>query len=400
MELLYLLLVFLVIVGLLALRRPLYQAMLGGLLATAFLYRLSPVTMAEGTGRVFTQWNSLQVLVSLYLITFLQRMLEARQMIKQAQQDLNGIFHNRRVNAGGAPVLIGLLPSAAAMILCADIVKDATDGYLDAKEQAFVTSWMRHIPESILPTYSGVLLMCSLSGVALPRFMLGMIVPTLVLALLGYFPYIHCLPKDPGTPPSNNRRRDARNLLAHLWPLLLIIALILIFNISVVPATLSAMAALALVCRFKPRELLPIVKNTFEVKLLLNTFLVLVLKEFIAYTGALELLPGALSALPVPGYLVFALMFFLGGIISGNTGIIALGAPLAFSALGGGVELTVLLMCMCHAASQVSPTHVCLVVAAEYYHISLGALIRKTLPRALLFCALMIGYYNLLLLFR
>ena len=53
---------------------------------------------------------------------------------KQAQQELNGIFHNRRVNAGGAPVFIGLLPSAAAMILCADIVKDATDGYLDAKE--------------------------------------------------------------------------------------------------------------------------------------------------------------------------------------------------------------------------------------------------------------------------
>ena len=152
MELLYLLVVFLVIVGLLALRRPLYQAMLGGLLATGIFYRLSPMTMLEATGRVFTQWSSLQVLVSLYLITFLQRMLEARQMIKQAQQDLNGIFHNRRVHAGGAPAFIGLLPSAAAMILCADIVKDATDGYLNPKEQAFVTSWMRHIPESSLPT--------------------------------------------------------------------------------------------------------------------------------------------------------------------------------------------------------------------------------------------------------
>ena len=55
MELLYLLVVFLVIVGLLALRRPLYQAMLGGLLATGILYRLSPLAMLEATGRVFTQ---------------------------------------------------------------------------------------------------------------------------------------------------------------------------------------------------------------------------------------------------------------------------------------------------------------------------------------------------------
>lgn len=146
MELLYLAAIFAIIVILLAIKRPLYQAMLGGLLATAMLYRLSPMTMLTQTGKVFTDWNSFQVLVSLYLITYLQRMLESRQMIKQAQQDLNGIFHNRRVNAGGAPVFIGLLPSAAAMILCADIVKDSTDGYLKPKEQAFVTSWMRHIP--------------------------------------------------------------------------------------------------------------------------------------------------------------------------------------------------------------------------------------------------------------
>lgn len=400
MALAYLGIVFLVIVLLLALRRPLYQAILGGLFSAALLYRIPPVAVLGRVGRVFADWNSLSVLVSLYLITFLQRMLEARSQIKLAQQDLNGLFHNRRVNAMGAPLFIGLLPSAAAMILCGDIVRDATDGYLEPREQAFVTNWVRHIPESALPTYPAVLLMANLSGVALGRFMLGMLIPLLVLGLMAYFPYLHRLPRDPGTPRSKNRRADALHLLQHLWPLLLILALILIAGMSVVPALAISILASAAVYRFRPGDLWGMLRSAFEWKLLLNTFLVLVLKEFIAYTGALELLPGALSALPVPGYLVFALMFFLGGIISGNTGIIALGAPLAFSALGGGVELTVLLMCMCHAASQVSPTHVCLVVAAEYYHISLGALIRKTLPRALLFCALMIGYYNLLLLFR
>ncbi|HOR13937.1 MAG TPA: hypothetical protein PKX46_08415, partial [Clostridia bacterium] len=101
--------------------------------------------------------------------------------------------------------------------------------------------------------------------------------------------------------------------------------------------------------------------------------------------------------LPIPAFLIFALLFFIGGIISGTNGIIALGTPLAFSAIpNGGMPLMVLLMCMCHAASQVSPTHICLVVAADYFHISLGDLIRKTLPVALAFSALMIGYYILL----
>jgi|GEM_PF-215328 len=293
MQLVFLGIVFLVIVILLALKRPLYQAILGALIAAALLYRIPPRAILSQTARVFTDWNSFSVLVSLYLITYLQRMLEARSQIKLAQLDLNGLFHNRRVNAAGAPLFIGLLPSAAAMILCADIVKDSTDGYLDPKEQAFVTSWFRHIPESTLPTYTGVLLMASLSGQPLGRFMLGMIIPMLILALVGYFPYFLRLPRDPGTPRSENRARDALNLVKHLWSLLLILVLILAFDFQVVTAVLTVIVLAAFVYRFSFAELKGFLVSAFEVKLLLNTFLILVLKEFISYTGVLTLLPAA-----------------------------------------------------------------------------------------------------------
>lgn len=398
MQLVFLGVVFLAIVLMLVLKRPLYQGILAGLVATVVLYRIPLDAIWGQTSKVVTTWSSLSVLLSLYFITYLQRMLEARDQIKLAQQDLNGIFHNRRVNATAAPVFIGLLPSAAAMILCGDIVKDATDGYLKPQEQAFVASWFRHIPESTLPTYAGVLLMTSLSGVPLPQFMAGMIVPLLALAALGYWPYLRRLPKDPGTPKSQNRAKDVLHLFGHLWTLLLILVLILACDISVVPAVFITIAAAAVVYRFKISELAVLLKSAFEPKLLVNTFLVLALKEFISYTGVLETLPQQLSKLPIPAYLVFALLFFLGGIVSGTTGIIAMGTPLAFAALPGGMPLMVLLMCMSHAASQVSPIHVCLLVAADYFHVTLGELIRKTLPKTLIFCALMIVYYQILLL--
>ncbi len=398
-QLAYLGIVFFVIVLLLALRRPLYQAILGGLAVTVFLYHITPAAIILRTMNVFTNWDLFSVLVSLYLITFLQRMLEARGQIKLAQQDLNGIFHNRRVNAAGAPLFIGLLPSAAAMILCGDIVKDSTQGYLDRKEQAFVASWFRHIPESTLPTYSGVLLMSTLSGVPLPKFMLGMIVPLVVLVLLGYYPYIGRLPKETGESQSGGPLRETLALLRHLWSLLLILALILVGKFSVVPAVLIVLVAAAFVYRFTAGDLLSMARRSFEMKLLLNTFLVLVLKEFIDHTGVLQALPETLSTLPIQPALVFALIFFLGGIISGSNGIIALGTPLAFAAIDGGVPLMVLLMCMCHSASLISPTHVCLVVAADYFHITLGELVRKTIVPSLLFCLSMIAYYQLLILF-
>jgi len=397
MTLIFLGIVFLLIIVLLALKRPLYIAIAGGLLGMILLYRMPVSAILGQTANVFINWSSLSVLVSLYLICVLQRMLAARNQIRLAGQDLNNLFHNRRVNAIGAPLFIGLLPSAAAMILCGDIVREATDGYLDPREQGYITSWIRHIPESTLPTYSGVLLMGSITGLPLSKFILAMIIPCIVLLLLPYLVYLRRLPKDPGTPASENRRADALNLFKHLWSLIVILVLILAFGMNVVPAVLISILLSAVVYRFSLKEMGRMIATAFDWKLLLNTFVVLVLKEFIAYTGALELLPEMLSKLAIPGWLVFALLFFLGGIISGTSGIIALGAPLAFAALpDGGIPLMVLLMCMSHAASQISPTHVCLVVVSEYYDITVGEQIRKTLPWALIFCVLMLGYYLLM----
>ena len=398
MSALNLALVFAVIIILLTIKRPLWQATLGGLLAIVLLWRMPLAAVLEQTGRVFSLWGNLSVILALYIITYLQRMLEARSQIKLAQQDLNGIFHNRRINAAGAAMFIGLLPSAGAMILCGDIVKDATEGYLEPKEQAYVTSWIRHIPESTLPTYSGVLLMANISGLPMGKFIIGMIVPVIVLFVLGYYPYMRRVPKDPGTPRSDNRLRDMKNLFCHLWTLLVMIALILVLKMNVVTAGVLVIVVALFVYRFKGADMLHMLKSAFEVKLLLNTTLVLVLKEFLAWTGVLQELPGLMAGLPIPSYLIFALIFFLGGIISGAGGVVAMAAPLAFAALEGTVPLMILFMCMSHGASLISPTHVCLVVAADYFKVSMGELIRKTIPASIIFCILMIGYYNLLIL--
>lgn len=392
-------LVFAIIIVLLACKRPLWQAILGGLVTTAVCYQIQPLDMARLTGKVVTGWSSLSVLLSLYLITFLQRILEARSQIRLAQEDLNGLFHNRRINIIGACLFIGLLPSAASMLLCAELVQNATDGYLEPKEQAFVSSWFRHIPESVLPTYTAVLLMLSLSGVETAKFMVGMIVPVLFLGALGYLVYLRRVPTDVDTPESSNRWADFLHLIGHLWSLLLILILILGFHFEVVSAVLVSILLSIFIYRVTLSELRQFFFSAFEKKMLGNTFLVLILKEFLSFTGVLPQLPEAFAKLPLPTYLIFGLLFFLATIISGSTAAIAMGTPLAFAAIPGGAPLMVYLMCMAHAASQLSPTHVCLVVASDYFHITLGELVRKTLPMSIAFCVLVTVYYNVLLLF-
>ena len=165
-----------------------------------------------------------------------------------------------------------------------------------------------------------------------------------------------------------------------------------------VTAALLISIVLAMLCyRSTPKELLTAFWTAVEPKLLINTTLVLVLKEFIDYTGVLQTVPELLDGLPLPPYLAFVIMFFIGPIISGSAGTIAMGTTLAFTALDGGMPLMVLLMCTVHASMQLSPTHVCLPVAAEDFQVTLGQLIRKTVPLSLIFLSLMLLYYHLLL---
>lgn len=393
-----LVLAFAVIVIFLWKKRPLYQAMLASILAVCVLYFIHPLESLLITYKVITDWSALSLLLIIYLITFLQRLLEKRSQIELAQKDLNGIFNNRRINASIGPLFIGLLPSAAAMILCGDIVKKATDGYLDKKEQAFVTSWFRHIPKSTLPTYSGVLLMLTLANVKIAGFMLAMIPPVIVMFLLGYFLYLRKLPTDTGTPVSQNKWLDVFNLFKHLWSLLLILLLIIIFKLSVVLAVSIVILLALFVYKMQLKELQPMFKSAFEARMIGNTFLVLLFKEFISFTGVINYLPEFFGQFPVPLYIVFSLLFFFGGVVSGTNGIIALGTTMAITAMpNSGIPLMVLLMSMCHAASQISPTHVCLAVVTEYFDVTLGEVVRKTLPAITIFILFMLVYYNILL---
>lgn len=396
--------IFVVIIAVLWMKKPLYLAITSGIVVTVLLYQIGVTDIFDILLKAVTNWGNISIILVLYCITFLQRMLEKRKQIMYAYQDLDSIFHNRRINATISCLFIGLLPSAAAMILCGDIVKEATDGYLDPKEQAFITSWFRHIPESTLPTYTSVLLMSGIAGVPVANYMLAMIIPMVMLFLLAYIPYIRKVPKQAeGDVKVEKTKFEPKKLLSlfkHLWTLFAIIFLILVFNMSVLTSILIITVLGLLVYKFKWNEIQPMFVDAIEVKLLLNTALVLILKEFISFTGILKALPIFFSTMPIPMYLIFVLLFFVGTLISGTNGIIALGAPIAFATVpNAGLPLMVLLMSVSHVANLIAPTHVCLVVATEYFKVTLGDLIKKTLPIVAIFLPLIIGYYQILMLF-
>jgi hypothetical protein len=398
MDILYLSLVFLVIVVIIWMKKPLFMAMIGGILATILLFRVNPVDAVRVLCKQTISWDTIEVLLSFYLIIFLQLMLEGRGRLERAKDSFNRLLRNRRMNTIVSPAVMGLLPSAAVMSICADMVDQTCEEYLDAKEKTFVACFYRHIPEMFLPTFPAVLLGLTLSGQNAGIFVLLMIPMVIVACVIVYFFYLRKIPKEmPPLESASDHKSEVIKLIRNLWTLIAVLLIIIIFNLSVCFAAPIVIVANYILDHFTLKELPDLIVRSAEPILLGNMYLIMLFKGILSYTGVIGLLPSFIGQFPISITMSFALLFFFGTVISGSQAIIALCMPMAFLAYpDGGIPFMVTLMSIAWAAMQISPTHVCSFVAADFFHTTLADIVVKAIPSVIIFSVIAYGYGQLL----
>ncbi len=396
-----LVIVFLIILGIIRLKKPISLAVTAAGIGAVLLYGLSARESVEAVRRGAFAWATMETLLVFYSITYLQRMMENRGNLRDAHQALNGIFNNNRVNASLVPFLLGMLPAAGTVLICGPIVRSSVKDSLSTAETACVTSYYRHISESFLPTYTSIFIAITMTEgrVSAASFIVAMLPMVAALMFTGWVVYLRKVPKDTGYVPDRPRSYYWLLLCKSVWAIGLTIILILTLNLPVEGAVLVSILVNIAVNRFRPEELIRFFRTAFETRLLLNTWLIMIFKEILTATGVLTALPEFFSALPIPTFLIFALIFLFGTVVAGTQAIIALCMPMAMAAVAEGhtgLALFVLLMCITYVAMQISPTHICLVLCAEDYGIGLGDLAKKTLPLVAIFTVIALVYYGFL----
>ena len=348
MDLLKLVAVFCIIILVMWMKKPLLIAVLAATLGTIILYSLPPETTYAAVIKGATSWTTIEALLVFYSITYLQRMLEKRKNLSNCQVALNGIFNNRRINASAAPFLLGCLPAASTVLICGPIVRDSVGDYLTTPEKAAVTSYFRHISESFLPTYTTIFIAVGLTNgaVTVSSFVLAMLPMVGALFLTGFLVYLRKVPKDTGMIPENPKSYYWKLLAQSAWSIALAIGIILVFKLPVELAVLICIIINTFVNHFRPSELLPFLRSAFEAKLLVSTWLVMIFKEVLAATGVIEMLPDFFSTLPLPTFLIFALIFFFGAVVAGSQAIIVLCMPMAMASLGSEPALSLFILLM------------------------------------------------------
>ena len=166
MALIKVLIIFVVILALLNKRLPLYLAMIFGSLLMIVMFRLPIATAGQTALHTLTGWDVWSVNLAMYVISVLVYELDLRHRFEDAQRAMNGLMRDPRLNTSLACMFIGLMQGPATVTICGGMVDTMAGDHLKNDEKAAVATYLRHIPEAMVPTFTGVIVACSISGIS------------------------------------------------------------------------------------------------------------------------------------------------------------------------------------------------------------------------------------------
>jgi len=383
---------------LVGLKKPLWMGTGAAIIIAIIIYMISPIEAGRLIIGSILERSTIEILAVMYLVNFLQVMMQKKGALINAERSMMRFFNNRRSIIMFAPIFLGLLPAPNSIVLSAPIIESTAENYLNKGEKTFLTGYFRHVPESSLPFYPALLLALNVTGLSSGLFLLGVLPLAALSVMFCYFTTgLKNLPKETGLPPSDNRAKDFFDMLMSLWPIIVLIGAVLFGGFNTALATLVACIVLYIVYRFPLGDLWKIMKESFLPTLMLSMSLIMVLKGVVGSTGIIDILPTIFESLPIPTYLMYAIITFIGGMTGLGNAVVVMLFPIAFATIpNAGIPLLILLMSYSHSAAQISPTHICLEVAVKAFDSDYRTLILKTIPVTIFYCIISVLYYLLL----
>lgn len=382
MELLKLALIFVLILIFLGIKKPLYLVMAGASVLLGLLFAMPAADWLRVVGRSMLSPGTLEVLFIIWSVMLLEGLMGENGYLDRMMRAVDQLFRSRRVSLISMPMLIGFLPSAGGALFSAPLVDTAAQGLdLSPERKAQINVYYRHIMEIFFPTYPATIVICNIAQAPLGSFALLTLPVALLALVLGLIMVKDVRGGGKREKAGNLGRRLSAFVLA-LWPFLLLLALIMVFKAEVYIACFASLLAVMVATKMKPREFLPLVKTKTKWRLLLMALTVMVFKDVLLGCGAVDALPQIIAQLPIPPLVVFSLMSLFIGMITGVTfSSSAITMPLVIAALPG---YTLPMVAFIHLSSyvgcQLTPTHLCISISAEYFKANLEKVIAGYAP--------------------
>ena len=391
-------LVFFVIIYLTRKKCPLGYAMLIGSGMLGVIFGMGGLSILRSAGKACVDLTTLELASIVALIIILSSILEEKGQLQRILSSLQVLIRNVKVLLIVLPALIGLLPMPGGALFSAPMVKVASRRLkLTAVQHTAINYWFRHIWEYFLPLYPGIILASKLSGVTLPRLTLAQLPLTAIMLLSGVFFYLRGV-QGPG---DGNVQLDRKGnpalesditfpsgrlflqLFIDALPILLVIVLSLFMGINLIIALAVSIAVATALSRSKVKDVARLILKNIPLNMIILVFGIMVFKVMLRDCGSIEDVAVFLRTHHVPVILMFALLPFLTGILTGITvAYVGITFPIAFALLetqGYSLSHIVLAYGMGFVGVLLSPVHLCLLVTKDYFRAQFDKVYRSLL---------------------
>lgn len=381
--------VFVFTAVLLAIRRvPLSVALLAGSAGLALLFHLPPPRI----GRIFLSGvldrETLLLIASLLLILFFSAVMKETGTMGRSISALRSIFRDARATVAIIPAIIGLVPMMGGAMLSAPLVMAASDDLkLSPERRTFLNFWFRHVWEYTLPTFPMIILVSTIVQVPLAQLCLINLPLTLASITLGIFLGFRGV--SPFSPPSASptRRKVIRNLslfLANLLPFFLVLFLTLYFRVHLAYSMALISLLLVLLFRLPPTVVGRLWKESFSLELVFLVLGIMIFKEMLGASGALNSLTAELSRMSMPPAVLVVILPMALAVMTGfSVAFLGLSLPVLlpiFQTQEPSLPYVMLAYCSGLCAHLLSPMHACLVMTREYFQADASKVYRLLTP--------------------
>lgn len=399
----------------------LYKRVGLGITLTFTAIVLSLLSLEPGSiANVFWKTSTDSVTVSLVLATFgimlLSQLYKETELITILSQSLSEIVRNSKLVVSILPAVIGLLPVPGGALMSAPMVEaEANKLKLEKTRQTYVNIWFRHTIFPVYPMSQILILTGALTGLSVVSLVMRQVPVVIVMVTIGYLIGFWKVSAAKHEASNNSLTTNLTRLLKAFTPILAMIFAIVAFNIArarrafnmfsipvistfdVSIAAFLGVIALLLIAKptlnvfsrpFRSKAIYEVTLAAFGAMLLRNV----TMASGISETLGMLIAGGNINDVVLLSTLPTALAFLVGS----PSGGVAISVSMLAGTLSFAPKTAGLLYMAAYLGYLGAPTHLCLVLTADYFKSSLGGVYRYLVPSlAVSFLAAILVYFLL-----
>jgi len=341
---------------------------------------------------------TISIVAATFAIMWLSMLYKETRIIDTLSESLSRLVNNSKLIISTLPAVIGLLPVGGGALMSAPLVEAETEKLgLKEDKKTYVNLWFRHTIFPIYPVNQVLILSASLTGLTVTTLIIRQIPVVAVMVVVGYFIGLWKTPKKPENEKILiNRSSESKRFLVTFLPILATIIAVIAFGVDVSIGAFVGVIFLCAIARPSLKVMIKPLKTWGIWGITLAAYGAFLMRNVSLEAGISQVFGPFVANGSVD---ILLLLIVIPAFLSAVTGAVSGGVALSISILGIAsytAKTGSLLYMASYLGYVVAPTHLCLVLTAEYFKCPLGKLYKYLIPSLLVSFATAILVYFLM----